>query len=154
MRKRAVILLAILIAIFWGSVNAQSFLGKLVDDKEAPVGFANVVLLNPEDSAFVKGTVSEESGEFVLEGLKEQCYILRVSYIGYKDICLECPKTGDVGTIRLEPDAIALGEAVVTGKLPTYQLKGSSLVRMTCSRISPAWKARTGNIPCSARESL
>ena len=128
MRKRAVILLAILIAIFWGSVNAQSFLGKLVDDKEAPVGFANVVLLNPEDSAFVKGTVSEESGEFVLEGLKEQCYILRVSYIGYKDICLECPKTGDVGTIRLEPDAIALGEAVVTGKLPTYQLKGSSLV--------------------------
>ena len=85
MRKRAVILLAILIAIFGGSVNAQSFLGKLVDDKEAPVGFANVVLLNPEDSAFVKGTVSEESGEFVLEGLKEQCYILRVSYIGYKD---------------------------------------------------------------------
>ena len=79
MRKRAVILLAILIAIFGGSVNAQSFLGKLVDDKEAPVGFANVVLLNPEDSAFVKGTVSEESGEFVLEGLKEQCYILRVS---------------------------------------------------------------------------
>ena len=73
MRKRAVILLAILIAIFGGSVNAQSFLGKLVDDKEAPVGFANVVLLNPEDSAFVKGTVSEESGEFVLEGLKEQC---------------------------------------------------------------------------------
>ena len=61
MRKRAVILLAILIAIFGGSVNAQSFLGKLVDDKEAPVGFANVVLLNPEDSAFVKGTVSEES---------------------------------------------------------------------------------------------
>ena len=81
MRKRAVILLAILIAIFGGSVNAQSFLGKLVDDKEAPVGFANVVLLNPEDSAFVKGTVSEESGEFVLEGLKEQCYILRVSDI-------------------------------------------------------------------------
>ena len=40
MRKRAVILLAILIAIFGGSVNAQSFLGKLVDDKEAPVGFA------------------------------------------------------------------------------------------------------------------
>ena len=33
MRKRAVILLAILIAIFGGSVNAQSFLGKLVDDK-------------------------------------------------------------------------------------------------------------------------
>ena len=31
MRKRAVILLAILIAIFGGSVNAQSFLGKLVE---------------------------------------------------------------------------------------------------------------------------
>lgn len=53
---------------------------------------------------------------------------MRVSYIGYKEICLECPKTGDVGTIRLEPDAVALGEAVVVGKRPTYQLKGSSLV--------------------------
>ena len=58
MRKRAVILLAILIAIFGGSVNAQSFLGKLVDDKEAPVGFANVVLLNPEKGRLARSRVS------------------------------------------------------------------------------------------------
>lgn len=126
--KKTCVVFAMMIAGIVGNVKAQSFQGKLLDEKEEAVGFANVVLLNPGDSAFVKGTVSEESGEFRLEGLKEQCYILRVSYIGYKEVCLDCPKTGDLGTIRLEPDAVALGEAVVIGKLPTYQLKGSSLV--------------------------
>lgn len=126
--KKTCVVFAMMIAGMVGNVKAQSFQGKLVDEKEEAVGFANIVVLNPGDSAFVKGTVSEESGEFRLEGFKEQCYILRVSYIGYKEVCLDCPKTGDLGTIRLEPDAVALGEAVVIGKLPTYQLKGSSLV--------------------------
>ena len=53
MRKRVVIL-PVLIAIFWGSVNAQSFLGKLVDDKRFCCS-ANVVLLNPKIPLPAKG---------------------------------------------------------------------------------------------------
>lgn len=126
--RRTVVLIAILIAGIAGNMKAQSFQGKLMDEKEVPVSFANVILLNPGDSAFVKGAVSGELGEFRIEGVKESRYILRVSYLGYKEVCVDCPKTGDVGTIRLEPEAVALGEAVVVGKLPTYQLKGSSLL--------------------------
>lgn len=34
---------------------AQDIKGKIVDEKGEPLAFANVVLLNRQDSAFVKG---------------------------------------------------------------------------------------------------
>lgn len=37
---------------------AQNITGKVVDVKGEPLAFANVVLLNRQDSAFVKGAVS------------------------------------------------------------------------------------------------
>lgn len=39
---------------------AQNITGKVVDTKGEPLAFANVVLLNRTDSAFVKGAVSGE----------------------------------------------------------------------------------------------
>ena len=39
---------------------AQDIKGKIVDEKGEPLAFANVVLLNRQDSAFVKGVVSGE----------------------------------------------------------------------------------------------
>ena len=44
------------------STMAQSITGKVVDTKGEPLAFANVVLLNRQDSAFVKGAVSGEDG--------------------------------------------------------------------------------------------
>ena len=46
------------------STMAQSITGKVVDTKGEPLAFANVVLLNRQDSAFVKGAVSGEDGSF------------------------------------------------------------------------------------------
>lgn len=41
---------------------AQNITGKVMDAKGEPLAFANVVLLNRQDSAFIKGTVSGENG--------------------------------------------------------------------------------------------
>ena len=46
---------------------AQNISGKIVDAKGEPLAFANVVLLNRQDSAFVKGTVSGENGCFSID---------------------------------------------------------------------------------------
>ena len=40
---------------------AQNITGKVMDAKGEPLAFANVVLLNRTDSAFVKGAVSGEA---------------------------------------------------------------------------------------------
>ena len=61
---------------------AQTFTGKVVDEKNQPLPYANVVLLSLPDSTFVAGTVSDESGAFSLRSEKPDL-LLRVSSIGY-----------------------------------------------------------------------
>ena len=106
------------------SVSAQTFTGKVVDEKSQPLPYANVVLLSLPDSAFVTGTVSDESGAFILRSEKPDL-LLRVSSIGYATLYNKVEKS-NLGTIQLMSDAQLLGEVVVKGDLPKVQLKGDA----------------------------
>ena len=55
--KRNVMMIICLIGMAV-SMNAQTLSGKLVDEKNAPLAYANVVLLQA-DSTFVSGTISD-----------------------------------------------------------------------------------------------
>ena len=46
---------------------AQNISGKIVDAKGEPLAFANVVLLNRQDSTFVNGAVSGQNGCFSID---------------------------------------------------------------------------------------
>ena len=134
-----VILLSVLLNAM--AVGAQHISGVLIDEKGAPVSFANVVLLSLPDSAFVTGTVSDESGAFTLRSERPNL-LLRVSSIGYATIYNKVEKT-DLGVIQLLPDAQLLGEVVVKGDLPKVQLKGDAQVTNVTGTILE--KAGTGN---------
>ncbi len=57
-------------------------IGRVVDEHRRPVEFANVALLNPTDSAFLTGGVTNASGNFVIPcGMKK--VIAKVSCVGY-----------------------------------------------------------------------
>ena len=120
---------------------AQTFTGKVVDEKNRSLPYANVVLLSLPDSAFVTGTVSDESGAFTLRSGKPNL-LLRVSSIGYATIYNKVEKS-DIGVIQLLPDAQLLGEVVVKGDLPKVQLKGDAQVTNVTGTILE--KAGTGN---------
>ena len=120
---------------------AQTFTGKVVDEKSQPLPYANVVLLSLPDSAFVTGTVSDESGAFTLKANPTNL-LLRVSSIGYATIYNKVRKS-DLGVIQLLPDAQLLGEVVVKGDLPKVQLKGDAQVTNVQGTILE--KAGTGN---------
>ena len=120
---------------------AQVYSGKIVDEKSQPLPYANVVLLSLPDSAFVTGTVSDESGAFTLRSGKPNL-LLRVSSIGYATLYNKVGKP-DLGTIQLLPDAQLLGEVVVKGDLPKVQLKGDAQVMNVQGTILE--KAGTGN---------
>lgn len=47
-------------------LSAQTITGKLTDEQNQPLPYANVVILSLPDSAFVNGTVSAEDGSFSL----------------------------------------------------------------------------------------
>lgn len=97
--------------------------GKVVDEKDGPLSFANVLLLTEGDSAFVTGTVTKEDGSFNLSVEKEIPYLLKVTYVGYLTACMEC---GVDNQIRLLPEAREVKEVVVSANRPqvTHQDNG------------------------------
>ena len=122
--KRNVMMIICLIGMAV-SMNAQSISGKLVDEKNAPLAYANVVLLQA-DSTFVSGTISDEMGDFHL--LKdEKGKLVRISSIGYTTIYKKV-NGSDFGVIQMASDAQLLGEVTVKGTLPTTQLKGDAMI--------------------------
>lgn len=107
-------------------ISAQGLSGKLIDEQHQPIGFANIVLLSLPDSAFIAGTISDEQGQFGFDKADDSEKLLQVSYLGYKPLFRKV-RTGTLGTLTLQPDAVMLGETVITGHRPTYTMKGNSL---------------------------
>ncbi len=107
------------------STMAQNITGKVVDAKGEPLAFANVVLLNRQDSAFVKGAVSGENGCFSIDS---SCNggIIKVTSVGYQTICKDCIGE-NVGVITMEEDSKMLGEVVVKSSLPKTILKNGGM---------------------------
>lgn len=104
---------------------AQDIKGKIVDEKGEPLAFANVVLLNRQDSAFVKGVVSGEDGHFAIDS---DCNngIIKVTSVGYKTAWKDC--TGEnAGVIKMVADSKVLGEVVVKSSLPKTILKNGGM---------------------------
>ena len=105
---------------------AQNISGKIVDAKGEPLAFANVVLLNRQDSTFVKGAVSGEDGHFTIDS---PCNggILKVTSVGYKTIFKDC-KGENVGVIKMEEDSKMLNEVVIKSSLPKTVLKNGGMM--------------------------
>lgn len=138
--KKKVIITTVLCLSAMTPLMAQNITGKVVDTKGEPLAFANVVLLNRQDSAFVKGAVSGEDGNFSIDS---SCNggIIKVTSVGYKTICKDC--IGEtVGVITLEENSKMLGEVVVKSSRPVTAIKGNALVTTVAnSQLSHAGTA-------------
>ncbi len=79
-------LVVMLPLILCGSISAQSSLtsltGSLHNQAEHPVAYATVVLLR-DDSIFVTGTLTDESGTFAFANLSAETYTLRFDHLEY-----------------------------------------------------------------------
>lgn len=122
--------------LFLSTMNpmiAQNITGKVMDTKGEPLAFANVVLLNRQDSAFVKGTVSGENGSFSIDS---SCNggIIKVTSVGYKTIYEDC-KGENIGVITMEEDSKMLGEVVVKSSLPKTILKNGGMTTTVVGSI-------------------
>lgn len=132
MKKKVIISTALCLSAMT-QMMAQNITGKVVDTKGEPLAFANVVLLNRQDSAFVKGTVSGEDGSFSIDS---SCNggIIKVTSVGYKTICKDC-EGENVGVITLEEDSKMLGEVVVKSTLPKTTLNGEGMSTIVAGSV-------------------
>lgn len=104
---------------------AQEITGKIVDEKQQPVSFANIAVLSETDSTLLGGTISDENGAFKLEKL-EKGNILKTSFVGYRTCYTHYTEQAHI-TITLESDSKMLQEVVVKSALPKTVLKGESM---------------------------
>ena len=115
-------------------VCAQSGMltGKVYDENDRPMAFAHVLLLRPQDSVLVKGTTSDNKGEFVLNDISPGSYLLNVSVLGYEyyfqEVGLKTSETYDAGMIQLKEASENLEGVEVTGKKPLFERKTDRVV--------------------------
>lgn len=104
--------------------------GKISDEFKSPLPFANIVLKQKGNEAFVKGVVSNNKGEYIFEDIEAGTYLIEVSVLGFK---LKKTETFDllknkIDDFVLEEEAQGLDEVVVKSKRPTIRQTAEKLV--------------------------
>ncbi len=118
--------------LFTSLIYSQGNLkGVITDQNQEPVPFANVILLNPQDSTSVyKGTISEADGSFEFEKLEDSSYLLKITYVGYQDILRKIMVDGDtrLNSLKLIEASGALDEVTINARKPKISREVDRLV--------------------------
>ncbi|ARV09762.1 glucosamine-6-phosphate deaminase [Winogradskyella sp. PC-19] len=103
--------------------------GKVVDEQQKPISFANITLFSLDTEIFIKGTSSNDDGVFELTSLSDGTYTLKISFIGFKTIEKTVEIKGDVRlkNIVLVEDSETLEAVTVNAKRPTIIRKPDRL---------------------------
>ena len=85
---------SLLLAAGFTSYALEDWKGRVTDNAGEPVAYANVVLLSRTDSTVVNGTVTDESGSYVLP--TDEDGILMVAMMGYITMYAEPSEYGEI----------------------------------------------------------
>ena len=136
----SLILLAQALVVF----SQNGVKGRVMEADGRPVIYAAVVLESAGKT--VAGAMTGEEGSFLIQGVFNGQYLLKISSIGYKDLKREIACTGkgilNLGNIILAQDATVLNEAlVVAGETPR-----SLSVEKTRINTASSAAAATGSV--------
>ena len=139
MNLRNLLLLIALLGTLSVAAQNDAVTGRVVDgESSAPLARATLQLFRTSvkkgrsDTTFVSGTLSDGSGRFALSPVAAGSYLLKVSFLGYKElwrpVAKQRSKVQNLGDINLEADAVQLREAVVTANVPKMVVKDDTVV--------------------------
>jgi outer membrane receptor protein involved in Fe transport len=93
-----------LLCIFSLAFSQHIIEGNVQSAEGQPLAFANVLLLNIQDSSLIKGAVVNESGLYTFEGLKPGSYLIAVRMVGYRTCYSQAfTLSSATGTHHIEP---------------------------------------------------
>lgn len=100
------------------------------------IPYANISLLNANDSSMVKGCISDESGNFLLSTNQKGSYILRISMVGYERLFepIEISTNADfhLNTLYLKAGQL-LSEVSIVSMKPIYSVDGEKNIYNTAN---------------------
>ncbi|WP_018616633.1 TonB-dependent receptor [Segetibacter koreensis] len=118
--------------------------GTVTDSIGKPIQQANVLLVKNVDSSLVKGTITDNKGQFLLEKVREGKYLLSYSFSGYKQLFSEpftvsnSSRNVDVKNISLSRDPLQLKKVTVTVKKQLFEQKIDRMVINVAGSITSA----------------
>jgi len=129
------VLIALCLIVFGTRSHAQSITsvsGSVINfEREALLG--NAVVLNSQDSSFIKGTPFLE-GNFEISGLDHQQILLKITSLGFQDAYRSIQYEGNpqmkVGDIVLRQSANELNEVVVKAKIPQVRERSDGSIEI------------------------
>ncbi|QHI36937.1 hypothetical protein IMCC3317_23070 [Kordia antarctica] len=133
--------------------------GNVVDDTDAAIEFANVILLD-QNNDIVIGTITDENGKFILKASKGN-YRLLISFLGFDDWKknISLLNTVSLGKIVLTTSENELEAVTITARKPTLVKKVDRIefnIGNTILSDGDAWEAlkKTPGVAASATGSL
>lgn len=104
--------------------------GNVKNTEGITIAFANVLLLKATDSTVIKGTSTNEKGEFTIDRIVAGTYVLTASFIenSSKPIAVEVLFNIAIGTLIIDETARTLDEVIVTYQKPKLERKADRLV--------------------------
>lgn len=101
-----------------GNVEAQGVKGKVVDENKEPVEYASVLLMQGNDSSFVRGTVSDKNGDFFLPYVGSiHDYFVKIKCLGFTTQTLFNLSKDSVAHVFVLPrNTVMLNDVVINGQ--------------------------------------
>ena len=99
--------------------------GRVLDEKNMPMAFANVTLLSVADSSYINGGVCNDNGDIVIPCSQKEV-LAKISFVGYKTQFCRC-YNGNLGTIKMKEANIKLRNVKVKGVLPIVSTENGKI---------------------------
>lgn len=96
-------------------------IGQIVNQKQMPIPYATLSLLNKVDSSLIKGGISNDEGGFSFEQLSLGKYILKVEAIGYE--------TKQIDLLLIDSNKLIINLSHVVLQTAVLQLNEVSIIR-------------------------
>lgn len=139
-------LLSFLVIILLFSIPAYSqsnLQGSVVKEKNQPFSEASVLLLDSNDSSFVKGALTTSGGLYAFEKIAPGSYIISASYTGYKQVYSPVIRVTEnqnktVDPLLLSEKTGTLEAVTVAARKPLYEQKVDRMVINVANNITSA----------------
>lgn len=135
MKSLSIVLLILFASAAFGKGKINGAISGLVlDGRQFPVSYANVLLLNPLDSSLIKGAVTDTAGRYFFESIDLGSYLVSASMIGYKTVFAgpiaisESQTSFNLPPIQLKDESVELSAIVVRAQKPFIELQNDKLV--------------------------
>lgn len=128
------IILCVLFINSFCKINAQfKIIGSIKDTTNSPASYCALALVKSSDSSVVKGSITNENGQYMFEGVHTGKYLIKVSSIEFKEgyynpFIFDSLSNYNVQTIIVKSNSNNLNEVSVVAMKKTIEMKDGMMI--------------------------